>query len=208
MGACFEKGIIGNIFVQAALIPAPVQAFAPDFARRLGVILAALTALIARRFLREPRLAALIVPLWTRLRRAAGRFERLMVGLAAGRLPRPRRSGAPSSASPGCGHCGAGALPTGRGWLVAALGPEAAVCATQLAALLAEPATVELLALAPSARRILRPIARMLAVGAFAPRPRPAPAAPPGAPPPLGEVAFRSHDFTWYVVPTPPATPA
>ena len=198
--------------MQPAPIPAPVQAFAPDFARRLGVILATLGALIARRFLREPRLSALIVPLWTRLRRAARRCERLMVLLAAGRLPKPHRSGASPSTSPGPAgpHRSVAALPTGRGWLVAALGPEAAVCATQLEALLAEPATVELLALAPSARRILRPIARMLAVGAFAPRrarrPRPAPlAAPPGEPPPLDEVAFRSHGYTWYVVPTPPA---
>jgi hypothetical protein len=93
---------------------------------------------------------------------------------------------------------------------VHALGPEAAACATQLQALLAEPAAAELLALAPTARRILRPLARMLAIGAFAPRPRPAraAAAAPPDPLPLGEVAFRSPGFTWYVVPTPPANPA
>ena len=182
----------------------PVQAFAPDFAHRLGIILAALAALIARRFLREPRLAALIVPLWSRLQRAARRFEHLMVSLAAGRLPKPRASGR------GGPHRSADALPTGRGWLVRALGPEAAACATQLEALLAEPATAELLALAPSAQRILRPLARMLAIGAFAPRPRPAraAAAAPPEPPPLGEVASRSPGFTWYVVPTPSANPA
>src|ERR1035437_1142043 len=59
-----------NIFVQAAP-PIPVQAFAPDLARRVGLILAALVALIARRFLREPRLALLIIPLCTRIHRAA-----------------------------------------------------------------------------------------------------------------------------------------
>jgi hypothetical protein len=192
--------------VQPTPTPAPVQAFAPDFARRLGLILTTLTALIARRFLRHPRFAALIVPLWRRLNRAARRFERLMARLAAGTLRKPHRSG------PGGPHRGADVLPTGRGWLVRALGPEAAACATQLETLLAEPAAAELLALAPTARRILRPLARMLAIGAFAPRPRPARtapmAAPPGEPPPLGEVAFRSHGYTWYVVPTPPALPA
>ncbi len=183
--------------MQPAPIPALVQAFAPDFARRLGIILAALAALIARRFLREPRLAALIVPLWRRLTRAARRFEHLMARLAAGRLPRPHHSGR-------SGHRSANAFPTGPGWLVAALGPEAAACATQLKALLAEPGAAELLALAPTARRILRPIARMLAVGAFASRPaRRPPPAPVAAPP--GEVAFRSQGFTWYAVPTPPA---
>ncbi len=185
--------------------PAPLQAFAPDFARRFGLILTTLAALIARRFLREPRLAAFIVPLWSRLNRAARRFERLMARLAAGRLPKPRKSG------PGGPHRGADTLPTGRGWLVRALGPEAAASATQLEALLAEPAAAELLAAAPTARRILRPLARLLAIGAFAPRPakrpRPAPTAPP-EPTPLGEVALRSQGYTWYVVPTPPASPA
>jgi hypothetical protein len=192
--------------VQSAPTPFPVSAFAPDFARRLGLILTTLAALIARHFLREPALAALIVPLWRRLNRATRRFERLMVRLAAGRLPKPHRSG------PGGPHRSAGALPKGRGWLVRALGPEAAACAMQLETLLAEPAAAELVVVAPTARRILRPIARMLAIGAFALRPRPARvapmAAPPGEPPSLGEVAFRSQGYTWYVVPTPPANPA
>jgi hypothetical protein len=183
--------------VNAAPTPAPVQAYAPDLARRVGFILATLAALIARRFLRQPRFAALIIPLWNRINRAARRFERLMTRLAAGGLPKPRASGH------GGPHRSAETLPTGRGWLVAALGSEAAACATQLQALLAEPAAVELLALAPAAQRVLRPIARMLAIGAFAPRPRPAPMAAPRR-----EVAFRSQGFTWYVVPTPPAPAA
>jgi len=191
--------------VQPAPTPAPVQAFAPDFSRRLRLILTTLAALIARRFLREPRLAALIVPLWSRLNRAARRFERLMVGLAAGRLPKPRSSGR------GGPHRSVAAFPTGRGWLVRALGPEAAACATQLQTLLAEPAAAELLVVAPTARRILRPIARMLAIGTFAPRRRPAPAPAATSPQefsPFGKVAFRSQGCTWYEVPTPPANPA
>jgi hypothetical protein len=175
----------------------PVQAFAPDFAHRLGIILAALAALIARRFLREPRLAALIVPLWSRLQRAARRFERLMARLAAGKLRKPHRSG------PSGPH--ATALPAGRGWLIRALGPEAAPYATQLETLLAEPAAAGLLAAVPAARRIVHPIARLLAIGAFAPRRRPAPV--PAVASPFGEVAYRSQGYTWYEVPTPPANP-
>ena len=186
--------------MQSVPLPAPVQAFAPDFARRLGLILATLAALIARRFLREPKFSALIVPLWTRLNHAARRFERLMARLAAGTPAKPHRPG-----RTGGSHRSATVLPTGRGWLVAALGSEAAACATQLQALLAEPAAAELLALAPTARRIIRPLTRLLAIGAFAPRPRPAPSPEP---PPLRKVAFRSHGYTWYVVPTPPANPA
>jgi hypothetical protein len=190
--------------VNDAPTPVPVQAFAPDLARRVGIILVTLAALIARRFLHEPRFAALIVPLWSRLQRAARRFERLMARLAAGRLPKPRASGH------GGPHRSADTLPTGRGWLIRALGPEAAACATQLQALLAEPAAAELLALAPAAQRILRPIKRMLAIGAFAPRP--ARAAPVAASPlaflPPGKLVGRSPGFTWYEVPTPPAPAA
>jgi hypothetical protein len=187
--------------VNPAVLPTPVQAFAPDFARRLALILATLTAIIARRFPREPRLVALIIPLWTRINRAARRFERLMARLAAGTLPKPHRSGH------GGPHRSADALPTGRFWLIRALGHEAAACATQLAALLAEPAAAGLLAEVPAAGRIIRPLTRLLAIGAFAPRQRPARAAPASAPS-SGEVAFRSQGYTWYVVPTPPENQA
>jgi len=176
--------------------------------------MAALAALIARRFLRDPRFAALIVPLCARLNRAARRFERLMAGLAAGRLPKPRKSGRRGGAHPS-------GLPTGRGWLIRTLGYEAAGCASQLEALRAESAAAALLALVPAARRILNGLCRQLGIGAFAFRPRPARAAPVAAPvceplgeplceplcEPFGEVAFRSQGYTWYVVPTPPANP-
>ena len=196
-------------------IPAPVQAYAPDFARRLGLILAALAAIIARRFPREPRLVALAVPLWRRINRAIRRFERLMAHLAAGTLPRSHRSAAPSSASPAAPPSAspdrgdrprpaADPLPRGRFWLIRALGHEAAACATQLEALLAEPAAAELLALVPAAGRIIRPLIRLLAIGA---RQRPARAAPAPEPSPCGKVAFRSQGYTWYEVATPPAKP-
>ena len=185
----------------------PVQAYALDFARRFVIIMAGLAALIAGRLLRHPRYVSLIVPLWNRINRAARRFERLMVGLAAGTLPKPRRSGAPR---PGGAH--RNRLPTGRAWLVIALGYEAAGYASQLAALLAEPGAAELLARVPTAKRILRPLCRMLGVGVYALRSRPARptqvAAPVARPRlefiPPGPAAFRSQGYTWYEVPTPP----
>ena len=97
-----------------------------------------------------------------------------------------------------------------------ALGWEAAGCGSQLAALLAEPAAVELLARLPAAGRILRPLLHLLTLG---PRPRPDRSAPVAAAPAptqapasresatFGEVAFRSPGYTWYVVPTPPWKP-
>ncbi len=182
----------------SAPLPAPVQAFAPDFARRLALILATLSAVIARRFPREPRLVGLIIPLWRRINRAARRFEHLMARLAAGTLPRHRRSGRG-------GHRSATVLPGGRFWLIRALGSEAVACATQLAALLAEPAAAELLALVPAAGRIIRSLTRLLAIGA---RQRPARTVPAPEPSPFGKVAFRSQGYTWYEVSTPPANPA
>ena len=186
-----------------APLPATVQAYAPDLARRVALILTTLAALVARRFLAQPRLVALIIPLWRRLTRAARRFERLMARLAAGHLPKPGRSG------PRGPHRSANTIPTGRGWLIRVLGHEAAACASQLQTLLAEPAAVELLAQAPTAQRILRPLTRMLAIGAFTLRPRPARAAPNPASPlafqPTGKIVGHSPGFTWYEVPTPPA---
>ena len=187
--------------MQTAPLPTPLAAFAADFSRRFGLILAALAALVARRFLCQPRLVTLIVPLWNRLNRAARRCERLMAQLAAGRLPQPRR---PGRSGP---HPVGATLPGGRGWLVRALGPEAAAYAAQLESLLAEPAAAELLALAPSAGRILRPIAHMLGVGAIAPGRRAARAlrAPPPVRPSLGEPASASPGMTGCKVPTPAA---
>jgi hypothetical protein len=165
--------------VNPASPPLPVQAYAPDFARRFGLILTALSALIARRFPLSPRLISLVVPLWRRLNRAVRRCQRLMALLAAGHLPRPRRP------HPG-GPRGARLLPTGRLWLIAALGHEGAALASQLQSLLAEPAAVALLAEIPAARRLVQPIGRLLGLPACARVRRPrAPRPPRPRPPPL-----------------------
>jgi hypothetical protein len=68
-----------------------LRALAPDVARRVGMIVAGLLAVVARRFLREPKLIGLSVPLWNRLNRAVRRFGRVMARLAAGRPPRPAK---------------------------------------------------------------------------------------------------------------------
>jgi hypothetical protein len=169
------------------------------------MIMTALAALIAARLLRHPRYVSLIIPLWNRINRAARRFERLMAHLAAGTLPKPRlRPGRP-------GGPRATALPTGRAWLVAAIGYEAAGLASQLAALLAESGAAELLAQAPTVGRILHPVERMLGIGAYAPRPRPVRPVPAAKPDlefiPPGKFLFRSHGHTWYEAPTPPLRP-
>ena len=142
-----------------APLASPSEVYAADFARRFSLILAGLSALIARRFLRTPRLALLIVPLWRRLNRAARRCERLLAAFAAGRLKKPHRSG------PGGPHRHP-ALPTGRLWLIRALGAEGAGYAAQLQHLLAEPLAARLFARVPALRRVVLPVARLLGVGA------------------------------------------
>jgi hypothetical protein len=180
--------MLGILSVTHASIPAPVQAFAPDLARRVALIVANLAALVAHRFLREPRLSSLIIPLWTRLTRTARRFDRLMAQIAANRAPKPR---APSPHRPTPNTVRAAApLPTGHAWLIRALPSEAAAYAAQLESLLAEPAVADLLAAHPAAARILRPLGRMLGLSALAPKraapprraatPRPPPAPAPG----------------------------
>ena len=218
-----------TIFVQAIPLPPSVQAFAPDFAGRFGRILALLAKLVAAGFLRNPRLVLLIVPLWNRLNRTARRCERLMAHVAAGRLPKRHATacaspGAPTAAppDPAVPRPSAPALPTRRGWLVRELGSEAACYGSQMQALLAEPAAVELLRLVPTANRIVNPILRMLGIDPFAPRQRPirpAPAPPPAAvrppaptrpraPPPPGEDAPRCSGFPWHLLLGLPEKPA
>ena len=153
---------------------------APSFGgASFGVILRNLAVLIARRFLHDKLHAALIIPLWQHLTRAARRLDRLLARLAAAPIPPPR-----PRASNHSGPRRRSAFPTTSGWLIRALGAEAAACAAQLEALLADPATADLLACA-AARRTLAPIRRMLGLPpAHQPRPiTPASAAPPPSAP-------------------------
>ncbi|MBC7634406.1 MAG: hypothetical protein H7251_02265 [Acetobacteraceae bacterium] len=130
---------------------------APELAPRLAGILLGVAALVARRFLREPRLVALIGPVWRWLSRAAGRFERSATAAFGVRAERAARD-------PGARvrKVGAIRLPTQRGWLVRELGWEAAGYGSQLAHLLAEPEMQALIVAMPGVGRVLRPLCRML----------------------------------------------
>ena len=140
---------------------------AAEMARRLALILSAVAALIARRFLRDPKFAAVIVPLWGWLGRSARRFERAVTRPMKPRPTMPRRVEARTA---GVRAEDAGVrparvrLPGGQGWLVKALGWEAAGYGSQLTALLAEPEMQAVLAAVPAVGRILRPVCRMLGV--------------------------------------------
>ncbi len=144
------------------------QPSALELARRLAVILAAIGALVARRFLRDPQFHTMIVPLWTWLGRAGRRFERavlrpVVMGPPVAPVVRVRAKQVRAA--------GGVRLPSRRGWLVRALGWEVAGYGSQLEALLAEPGMQALLEQVPAASRILRPVCRMLGLTALQ-RPR------------------------------------
>ena len=151
--------------MESANIPPP-----PDYAalaQRLGLILGALAALIARAFLRRPKLAGLIVPLWQVLTHIAPRFARALT--QAPRAARaPRHSPTPAARKP------AMRLPSGRGWLVRELGYEGVAYMSQLQHLLDDPEMRAALTAMPAAQRVLRSVCRMLGVPNL---PAPAPAA-------------------------------
>ena len=85
---------IQSMLVMVSVIPRPnptlIQASAPDIARRVSLIVAALAALVARRFLGDPRLSVPHRPALDPPHPSARRFDRLMARVAANRLPKPR----------------------------------------------------------------------------------------------------------------------
>ena len=151
----------------------------PTPAERFACLIAALCEAVAARIDRpaRPGLAGpLILLIWTRLKRMAGRITRLAARVAAGPLPPPRRRPARPcrTVSPQCHR-----LPRRFAWLVRVV-PAAAFGAGQLQALLAEPEMQTLIATAPQIGRTLRPLCRMLGVRLppILQKPRPLPTMP------------------------------
>ena len=127
---------------------------------------------------------------WTRLRRMATRFAILAARASAGTLPRRRIRG-PRPQNPARLPPQRQRLPQGVFWLIRLL-PEAAQFAGQVQHLLSDPEMAALLAAAPQAGRILRPLCRMLALppGPAALRPAvPRPVPTTAMPPPPGRPA-------------------
>ena len=161
-------------------------AASPALADRFARLVEGLRRAIAARGVGLGLALPLMLLLWSRLRRTAERFARLAEKVRAGTLPPPRRrrrSPRPVQPQPPQPP----RLPRGFAWLVRRL-PQAASAASQLQHLLADPAMADLLAAAPQAGRLLRPLCQMLGV-----RPPPArslsSAGPVGPPPPVRPAA-------------------
>jgi len=180
----------------------------------LTLIVGGLQKAAAARAGRDHAVAPLVMLLWTRLARLTARFDALVACLTAGRPAAPRRQRTrPARKAPAAGL----RLPRGQAWLIRLLPGEAASYSCQLQALLADPQMAALLAAAPEAGRILRPLCRLLAIapegllalpsaaGKPAPKPRPAkPTPPPESGPTLAQMWAALTNQTPAAAPDPP----
>jgi hypothetical protein len=126
------------------------------------ILLTRLRAAIAVVAARERTLTVLLVAVWGRIGRISTRLERLIALWRAGTLPKPRRwlgrvPGTPVSKP-------VSVLPRTPAWLLVAV-REAAPFGAGLETLLSEAECAAFLAAVPQARRLLRPLCRMLGVG-------------------------------------------
>jgi len=129
---------------------------------RLALTLAGLGRAVAGRVGVGVMSAAMIVLVWQRVRRVEREIAGLMARFRAGRL---RVLVAPRVGRAGLARRVVGSwLPRRFGWLLPLVPAEAAGYAGQVRAVLAEPEMMALLAAAPQARRVLRPLCRMLGI--------------------------------------------
>ena len=130
-------------------------------------LLTRLQAAIAVVAAREHALTALLVAVWGRIGRIGTRLERLIALWRAGMLPKPRVfRGRVAGAA---GNRRESEFPTAPAWLLVAV-REAAPFGAGLESLLSEAECAAFLAAVPQARRLLRPLCRMLGVGVAAPK--------------------------------------
>ncbi len=125
-------------------------------------LLTNLQAAIAVVAARERHLTVLLVAVWGRIGRIRMRLERLIALWRAGMLPKPQQSRAEGTRV--LGERKTSELPRVPGWLLVAV-REARPFGTQLEHLLSQDECMEFLAAVPQARRLLRPLCRMLGVG-------------------------------------------
>jgi hypothetical protein len=130
-------------------------------------VLTGLQAAIAVVAARERTLTVLLVAVWGRIGRISTRLERLIALWRAGMLPAPRarRGRVPGTQV----NKPLSAIPATPAWLLVAV-REAAPFGARLESMLSQAECVSFLEAVPQARRLLRPLCRMLGIGVPATR--------------------------------------
>ena len=133
-------------------------------ADRFTVILNGLCRAVAARIAGGALAPAMIVLIWTRLKRAERQVVDLLTRFRDGRLRVVTGSRRAGGGGGGVRSQMPATLPRGFAWLIPLVPQWAAGYASQLRVVLAEPEMVALIAAAPQARRALRPMCRMLGI--------------------------------------------
>ncbi|MBV9655139.1 MAG: hypothetical protein JOZ42_11315, partial [Acetobacteraceae bacterium] len=201
---------------------APGQSLTERFAFAVELVLRGLSLSISKS--RDvPPVAALACSTWNRLKRLVARFSTLVAAVEAGRFAAARRT--PVAGRP-CVLPATGTAaqtpaqivkvpppPKAFGWLLT-LAPElnTRIGRAQIETVLADPAFLALLAEAPQAGRILRPLCHMLRIALpdcllLPPRPRRPRATPSGDPQPALEARPHRPKPRWLRWPKSPPLP-
>ncbi len=194
----------------------PLSSSGPSLSQRLTLIVQALRAAIAAHAARDRATVAVAWLVWPYLNRLAGRFTALVARVQAGKGVVARATSR-VRAAPETPRLRPPGLPQGFAWL-ARLAPSILPLRSQLCHLLGNPELAALLATAPGAGRILRPLCRMLGIEAgpgFPPalfqRPDPPPNPPSPNPLPSPALALPAPQARAAAPPAPepqPPTPS
>ena len=194
----------------------PFPAPGPSLSQRLTLVVQALRAAIAAHAARDRATVALAWLVWPYLNRLAARFAALAARVQAGKLaaaPTTRLRAAPEVLRLQVPRLRPPTLPQGFAWL-ARLAPSILPLRSQVCHLLGDPELAALLAAAPGAGRILRPLCRMLGIEAgpdFPPAlfglPDPPPPDPSPDPPPSPTLALPAPQTCAAAPPAPEPLP-
>ena len=143
----------------------PLTAPGPSLSQRLMLVVQALRAAIAAHAARDRTTVAVALRVWPYLHRLAHRFTALAARVQAGKVVVVARATSRPRAAPEMPCPRPPGLPQGFAWLIR-LAPGTVSLRGQVCHLLGDPELASLLAAAPQAGRILRPLCRMLGIEA------------------------------------------
>ena len=136
------------------------MSFLSSLASRFAPTIKVICALIAHHAGLDHRLSAIVLVVWNRLNRTLARLDRLVVRWQSGALRPPRARKPATPRAPAKRTPPATKLPTRQAWLLHLI-PLAGQHQDRVKAILDDAEIAALVAAAPQAGRLLRPLARM-----------------------------------------------